>query len=135
MEVGHHVATEATTALRALGLDEVVRVVHGDGYLGCPDGAPYDRLIATCGIAGISPQWLDQLVPATLIIAPVAHAGIHPILAAHRHPGTGMLAGRALLWSNFIPMSTLASSWCPRRLWTWRVRHPTFASPLGRSRE
>lgn len=108
VEFGRHAATEATTALRALGLDEGVRVIHGDGYLGYPNGAPYDRLIVTCGIAGIPPRWLDQLgpdqlAPDALIIAPVAHAGVHPILAISYHHGSSALEGRALLWSDFMP--------------------------------
>ncbi|MBV9162245.1 MAG: hypothetical protein JO281_11980 [Pseudonocardiales bacterium] len=103
VEVGRSAATEATTALRALGFDAGVYVIHGDGYPGYPGGAPYDRLIATCGIAGIPPQWLDQLAPEALIIAPVAHAGAHPSLVVYRHHDTNTLTGRALLWSDFIP--------------------------------
>ncbi|WP_436791374.1 hypothetical protein [Yinghuangia sp. YIM S10712] len=36
-------------------------MVEGDGRSGYLEGAPYDRLIATCGVAGIYPEWLDQL--------------------------------------------------------------------------
>ncbi|MGH3830344.1 MAG: protein-L-isoaspartate O-methyltransferase family protein [Pseudonocardiaceae bacterium] len=103
VEAGRHAATEANTALSALGLDEGVHVIHGDGYLGYPDGAPYDRLIATCGIAGIPPRWLAQLAPEALIIAPVAHAGVHPILVISYRQGTITLEGQALLWSDFMP--------------------------------
>ncbi|MBV9011511.1 MAG: hypothetical protein JO272_05575 [Pseudonocardiales bacterium] len=105
VEFGRHTATEAATALRALGLHEGVRVIHSDGYLGYPDGAPYDRIIVTCGIAGIPPGWLDQLAPDALIIASVAHAGVHPILAIsyHGYHGSGALEGRALLWGDFMP--------------------------------
>lgn len=103
VEIGRHAATEAATALRTLGFEEGVHVIHGDGCPGYPDGAPYDRLIATCGIAGIPPQWLDQLAPQAVIIAPVAHAGVHPSLVVYRHHGTSTLTGRALLWSDFIP--------------------------------
>lgn len=101
VEAGHVAAAEATTAIRDLGLDDQVHVIHDDGYPGYPDGAPYDRLIVTCGIAGIPPQWRAQLAPEALIIAPVAHAGVHPILAAHHHTST--LEGRALLWADFMP--------------------------------
>lgn len=103
IEAGQHAAAEAITTLRALGLDNQVHVIHGDGHSGHPDGGPYDRLIATCGIAGIPPQWLDQLAPRARIIAPVAHAGVHPILSAARHHNTGALKGQALLWGDFMP--------------------------------
>jgi protein-L-isoaspartate O-methyltransferase len=84
VEAGHNAATEAAIAVCALGLDDRVHVIHGDGYADYPDGAPYDRIIVTCGIAGIPPQWLNQLAPEALIIAPVAHAGVHPVLAVMR---------------------------------------------------
>lgn len=101
VETGHVAATEAIIAIRNLGLDDQVQVIHDDGYPGHPDGAPYDRLIVTCGIAGIPPQWLAQLAPEALIIAPVAHAGVHPILAVHHQDSA--LEGRALLWGDFMP--------------------------------
>ncbi|MGH3697047.1 MAG: protein-L-isoaspartate O-methyltransferase family protein [Pseudonocardiaceae bacterium] len=102
MDAGHHAATEAATALRAQGLEGQVHVIRSDGYPGYPEGAPYDRIIVTCGIAGIPPQWLDQLAPEAVIIAPVAHAGVHPIVAAYRRPDTNALEGRVLLWGDFM---------------------------------
>lgn len=63
VEAGHNAATEATTAVRALGLDNQVQVIHGDGYAGYPGGAPYDRIIVTCGIAGIRHSGWTNLPP------------------------------------------------------------------------
>jgi protein-L-isoaspartate(D-aspartate) O-methyltransferase len=102
VEAGRRTAAEAAATLGAVGLSGMVRVACGDGYDGCPDGAPYDRVIVTCGIAGIPLGWADQLSAGGLIIAPVAHAGVHPILAIRREAG-GRLAGRALLWGDFMP--------------------------------
>jgi protein-L-isoaspartate(D-aspartate) O-methyltransferase len=101
-EAGRATASEAAAAMTELGLAEKVRVVHGDGYLGDPDGGTWDRIIVTCGIAGIPSTWLDQLAAEALIVAPVAHAGVHPILAVHRQ-ADGDLAGRVLLWGDFMP--------------------------------
>ena len=42
--------------------------------------APYDRVIVTVGIAGLSPRWIDQLVPGGIVLAPVRHAGHHPVM-------------------------------------------------------
>jgi protein-L-isoaspartate(D-aspartate) O-methyltransferase len=78
-----------------------VIVLHGDGYLGEPDHAPYDRIIVTCGVAGLSPHWLDQLASGGLILAPVAHGGVHPILAATNDNGT--VSATAKLWADFMP--------------------------------
>ncbi|MBV9143202.1 MAG: class I SAM-dependent methyltransferase [Pseudonocardiales bacterium] len=102
----HTIDADATTAhaaaesIRRLGLDHQVTVRRGDGYLGAPSGAPYDRIIITCGVAGLSPPWLDQLTPDGLILAPIAHGGVHPILAARRHDG---VHAKAALWADFMP--------------------------------
>ncbi|OLT26886.1 methyltransferase, FxLD system [Nocardiopsis sp. CNR-923] len=51
-------------------------VVHlGDGALGHPDGAPYDRIIATVGSHDVPRAWVDQLAPDGRLIAPVRIAG------------------------------------------------------------
>lgn len=49
-----------------------VVVVTGDGALGCPDRAPYDRVMATCELPSIPPAWLAQCRPGGRILAPFA---------------------------------------------------------------
>ncbi|EXU69897.1 protein-L-isoaspartate(D-aspartate) O-methyltransferase [Streptomyces sp. PRh5] len=79
VEASSLVAAEAREALARTGAQRVT--VHtGDGYLGHPDSGPYDLIIVTCGIAGISPAWLEQLSPNGTILAPIAHGGLHPLI-------------------------------------------------------
>ena len=101
VDVGAATAQGAAESIRRLGLDHHVTVRHGDGYLGEPSGAPYDRIIVTCGVAGLSPQWLEQLTPDGLILAPIAHGGVHPILSATQHDTT--VSAEAVLWADFMP--------------------------------
>jgi protein-L-isoaspartate(D-aspartate) O-methyltransferase len=49
-----------------------VAVVTGDGALGRPERAPYDRVIATCELPRIPAAWLAQVRPGGLILAPFA---------------------------------------------------------------
>jgi protein-L-isoaspartate(D-aspartate) O-methyltransferase len=49
-----------------------VTVVTGDGALGYPPGAPYDRVIATCELPAIPPAWTEQCRPGARILAPFA---------------------------------------------------------------
>jgi protein-L-isoaspartate(D-aspartate) O-methyltransferase len=100
LDTNQQVVTEAREALGRLGLDGQVTVVHGDGYHGWPAGAPYDRVIVTCGCAGLSPRWLAQLAPGGLVLAPVAHGGVHPIMAAW--PDGPTARGRMALWAAFM---------------------------------
>jgi protein-L-isoaspartate(D-aspartate) O-methyltransferase len=100
MDANQQVVAEAREALGRIGLDRQVTVVHGDGYHGWPAGAPYDRIIVTCGCAGLTPQWLAQLAPGGLALVPVAHGGVHPIVTAW---GDGPeVRGRMALWADFM---------------------------------
>jgi len=48
-----------------------VRVFSGDGSIGLPEYAPYDRIIATAGCPSIPRSWMDQLKEGGKIVAPV----------------------------------------------------------------
>jgi protein-L-isoaspartate(D-aspartate) O-methyltransferase len=100
VDVQSDVVAEARTALDLAGVDGV-RVEVGDGYLGAPDGAPYDRIVATVGVAGVPPAWLDQLAPGGLILAPIEHAGLQPCVLAVPDRDHG-LTGRATAASGFM---------------------------------
>ncbi|HEU4347558.1 MAG TPA: methyltransferase domain-containing protein [Actinoplanes sp.] len=99
VDVQGDVAAHARSALAEAGI-EGVRVVHGDGYAGAPEGR-FDRVIVTVGVAGLSPHWLEQLDPGGVIVAPVEHAGTHPVLAA-RGPADGPVTGAVICPSGFM---------------------------------
>jgi protein-L-isoaspartate(D-aspartate) O-methyltransferase len=60
--------------LDAAGAAEV-RLVCGDGALGLPDGAPYDRIVLTVGSDDVRPEWVDQLAPGGRLLLPLAVRG------------------------------------------------------------
>src|SRR2546430_16537819 len=62
MDVDADLVDGARAHLAAAGLDRI-RVVLGDGGLGYPDGAPYDRILLTVGAWDIAPAWWAQLRP------------------------------------------------------------------------
>ncbi|MFH8346200.1 methyltransferase domain-containing protein [Streptomyces sp. NPDC018045] len=68
MEVDRALADRARTALEAFGSS--VRVVHGDGFRGYPEGAPYDRIIGTCGLRRFPWAWVEQCRPGGVVVAP-----------------------------------------------------------------
>lgn len=47
-------------------------VVTGDGARGCPERAPYDRIIATCTMDDVPRAWLAQCRPGARIVMPIA---------------------------------------------------------------
>ena len=52
------------------GYTDVV-LIHGDGGLGDPEHAPYDRICVTAACPDIPPPLIDQLAPRGRLIAPV----------------------------------------------------------------
>ncbi|MBI3663793.1 MAG: protein-L-isoaspartate(D-aspartate) O-methyltransferase [Acidobacteria bacterium] len=70
IEILEPLGREARDRLRALGYKNVeVRI--GDGYLGWPEKAPFDRIIVTAGAAEIPLPLVEQLVPGGRMVIPV----------------------------------------------------------------
>ncbi|MGW6917587.1 ATP-grasp peptide maturase system methyltransferase [Kitasatospora sp. NPDC054939] len=67
VEVDPVVAQRAAAGLTAAGFAPTL--VVGDGLAGHEDGAPYDRLIATCSIRYLPLPWLYQVRPGGRILA------------------------------------------------------------------
>jgi protein-L-isoaspartate(D-aspartate) O-methyltransferase len=74
IDVDADLVLKARDALREAGYPDV-SVVLGDGALGYPDRAPYDRAIATVGAWDLPLAWLDQLAPAGRLVVPLRIRG------------------------------------------------------------
>jgi protein-L-isoaspartate(D-aspartate) O-methyltransferase len=64
---------EARLRLEALSITNVTYRA-GDGTLGWPEAAPYDRILVTAGAPTIPQPLIDQLVDAGLLVVPVGGA-------------------------------------------------------------
>ncbi|GGN91823.1 SAM-dependent methyltransferase [Streptomyces albiflavescens] len=67
VEVDERVSTRARNALGQAGY--APRLVVGDGLAGYKEHAPYDRIVATCGILSLPHDWLEQARLGSLILA------------------------------------------------------------------
>jgi protein-L-isoaspartate(D-aspartate) O-methyltransferase len=85
VDIDPAVTAAARDRLGAAGFQSV-RVVDGDGWLGEPGGAPYDRIEATVGIWDLSPHWLAQLAEGGVLVVPLwLRAGTEAAVAFERH--------------------------------------------------
>ncbi|MEU5434727.1 ATP-grasp peptide maturase system methyltransferase [Streptomyces sp. NPDC020719] len=66
IETDEGVARRAREALAQCGYTPHLLVA--DGRAGHPERAPYDRLIATCGLRNIPPAWVEQVRPGGVIL-------------------------------------------------------------------
>jgi len=77
----------AAAARRHLtGIEPAVQVRAGDGWIGAPDAAPFDRIQATVGVDDLSPEWTAQLRDGGLVVAPITlRPGLELSIALVRH--------------------------------------------------
>ncbi|MEU2607651.1 ATP-grasp peptide maturase system methyltransferase [Streptomyces albus] len=98
VEVDPAVAARADAALETAGFS--TWTVTGDGLLGHPRRAPYDRVIATCAVRRIPYAWVRQTKPGGIVLATVGgswHYGTGLAKVAVSEDGTadGRIIGRS----------------------------------------
>ena len=72
IEIKELLHDRATEILRELGYDNV-RTLHGDGYYGWEEEAPFDGIIITAAVDHVPPPLLQQLVDGGRLVLPLGH--------------------------------------------------------------
>lgn len=79
-------ARRAAETLRRLGIANAT--VHtGDGSLGLPEHAPFDRILCGAACPDIPAPWIEQLADGGRIVAPVGPRDVQTILRVEKHGG------------------------------------------------
>ncbi|MFF4223163.1 ATP-grasp peptide maturase system methyltransferase [Streptomyces abikoensis] len=100
VEVDPQVAARADAALEKAGYS--TWTVTGDGLLGHPRRAPYDRVIATCAVRRIPYTWVRQTKPGGVILATVGSWSYGTGLAKVTVNDDGTAEGRIIGRSSFM---------------------------------
>ncbi|MFF2080547.1 methyltransferase domain-containing protein [Kitasatospora sp. NPDC058162] len=110
VEIDAAVSARARAALHAAGYRP--HVVRGDGALGHPLGAPYDRIIATYGLREFPQPWIEQTRPGGLVLAPFGtHYSNADALVRLTVHGDGTASGRFRRPVEFMKMRSQRLRW------------------------
>jgi protein-L-isoaspartate(D-aspartate) O-methyltransferase len=100
IEYDEAVASAARAALTGLGA--AVTMVHGDGMLGAPGPAMFDRIVVTAGAWDIPTAWWEQLAQDGRLVVPLRILGLTRTVVFER-AGT-VLRSRSVVEDGFMPM-------------------------------
>ena len=101
IEIVAPLAERAPETLTALGYDNV-HVRTGNGYLGWPEHAPYDRVIVTAAPDEVPEALLQQLKPGGLMAIPVGTMSQELRVLRRTDTGTETIS---TLPVRFVPMT------------------------------
>ncbi|MFA1550762.1 methyltransferase, FxLD system [Actinomadura chokoriensis] len=107
IDVDDDIVTGARNALIAAGTKNV-QVLLADGALGHPEGAPYERIIATVGAGDLPLPWMDQLAPGGRLVVPLRLRGGVSRSIAFDHGSDGRWLSRNSLLCAFMPLRGIA---------------------------
>jgi protein-L-isoaspartate(D-aspartate) O-methyltransferase len=101
IEVDPNVAVQARTALSETGYGEIC-VVTGDGALGYPPHARYDRIVSTAAVHRIPYPWVEQTRPGGRILLPWANSYTGALVALtvdeHGTARGGIVGESSFMW-------------------------------------
>lgn len=81
-----------------------VEVLLGNGYLGYPDAAPYDRIMVTAAAEEVPPALLEQLKAGGRMIIPIGPEQGSQILYQIDKDEAGTIEKRQVLDVRFVPL-------------------------------
>ena len=103
IEIVPELAKSSAETLKRLGHKNVFTRL-GNGYLGWPEHAPFDRIILTAAPPQLPQALIDQLKPGGKLLAPVGKTPLEQELLLVEKSATGKVTRRSILPVRFVPM-------------------------------
>lgn len=106
VELDPQISAAARDRFAAFGLQQV-RAIHGDGYDGYEQAAPYDRVLVTAACGELAPAWHRQLREGGQVLLPLVlgQSSVYPLLVLQKRGAE--LAGSVvanLIHVRFVPL-------------------------------
>lgn len=127
VEVDEHLSRDARERLHAAGY--APETVVADGAKGHPEGAPYDRVIATCSIGRVPESWIGQTRPGGVIVAPWGPVYGGEAVARLTVGADGTASGPFVGSSAFMRLREQRKSLPPRSAYTGDQEWPADGAP------
>jgi protein-L-isoaspartate(D-aspartate) O-methyltransferase len=105
VEIVAELATLARKNLEDAGFSERVTVINGDGSIGYPQKAPYDRILATAAAPQVPPPLLEQLNTGGVLVLPLGSAYMFQTLMRFRKTTDGHVTKDDLGGVAFVPLT------------------------------
>jgi protein-L-isoaspartate(D-aspartate) O-methyltransferase len=134
IDIQEDVVLQTRRLLERAGYGEI-RVIWRDGALGAPEGAPYERIVATVGCPDISWRWVEQLSAEGLMLIPLQHGALHcDPLVKLRKVSNDRVKGKVVGWSGFMLIQGelgVEPLWSPIDwYWNYKDQEPERSYPL-----
>ncbi|MFI0451136.1 methyltransferase domain-containing protein [Actinomadura sp. 6N118] len=100
IEIDPDVLGQAEKNLQQAGY--LPHLMLGDGMIGHPDGAPYDRVHVACGVCDVPHAWVEQTRPGGVIVLPWNPLYGNGHMARLTVVRNGMAVGRLLAFANYM---------------------------------
>jgi len=104
IEIIPRLANFARENIARAGYSDRVTVICGDGSLGYPDEAPYDRILVTAAAPKIPEPLKEQLKPGGIMVIPVGEVGFYQTLIRIRKMMDGRIIEEDLGGVAFVPL-------------------------------
>jgi len=104
VEIVPELAEFARKNVEKAGYGDRVTIICGDGSMGCPEKAPYDRILVTAAAPDIPKPLIEQLKNGGILVIPVGSMHLYQTLIRIRKRD-GKIAEENLGGVAFVPLT------------------------------